>query len=185
MDELENPVGFVIDGEVLEVPTLDTFDMDEAQILFDLSGVVIEDFIPAHPDASPEERAAVYAAQGAKIRNPAFGRAFVHIAYRRAHPDAGYDDIQALVGKSNAAKVTIAVILGGDSSEEDPSTSSPKPLVEKSSTNGTSEPSSSGSRSGSDSDEQDTLRLATGTGASDTSSPEWVMPTSESSSRAI
>lgn len=177
MTDAENPSGFEIDGEVLEVPTLDSLDMNEAQILYDLSGVIIEDFIPAHPDATEEERAAVMALQGMKVRNPAFRRALVHVAYRRAHPNAEFDSIHEITGKANATDVTIAILMREDD-DADPSTSSPKPLEPRSSTSETSESSSSGNPSGSDSDGQDVIPLRTGTGVLDMSSQGWPAPRS-------
>ena len=40
----ETESGFVIDGVVYEVPGLDTLTMDEAQVLYDYSGLGLEDF---------------------------------------------------------------------------------------------------------------------------------------------
>jgi hypothetical protein len=163
--------GFEIDGEVYEVPRLDTFDMDEAQILYDLSGIVLEDFIPPHPDDSEEEREALLTLQMARVRNPAFRRALVVIAYVRANPDAVPAEVSQRVGKINAVDVTLAVLTRKGDDEEDPSTSSPKLPEEKSSENETLPPSSSGSHSGSVSAARVVNLLPTGASESDTSSP--------------
>ena len=163
--------GFEIDGEVYEVPRLDTFDMDEAQILYDLSGIVLEDFIPPHPDDSEEEREALLTLQMARVRNPAFRRALVVVAYVRAHPDAVPAEISQRVGKINAVDVTLAVLTRKGDDEEDPSTSSPKSPEERSSENEISPPSSSGSHSGSVSEGRVLSLPPTGTSESATSSP--------------
>ena len=162
--------GFDINGEVYEVPTLDSFDMDEAQILYDLSGVVLEDFIPPHPDSPDQEKAAHYQLQLLRVRDPGFKRALVHIAYRRKHEDYDSTVLDKAIGKMNATDISIAVLARGD--EEDPQSDSLNKPDVKSSTNGTSESSSSGSPSQSDS-ERPALTLApTGTSPLGTSYQE-------------
>ena len=162
--------GFDINGEVYEVPTLDSFDMDEAQILYDLSGVVLEDFIPPHPDSTDQEKAAHYQLQLLRVRDPGFKRALVHVAYRRKHPDYDSTVLDKAIGKMNATDISIAVLARGD--EEDPQSDSLNKPDEKSNTNGTSESSSSGSPSQSDS-ERPALTLApTGTSPLGTSYQE-------------
>lgn len=161
--------GFEIDGEVYEVPRLDTFDMDEAQVLYDLSGVILEDFIPPHPDAKPEEQQAVLQLQLVKVRNPSFRRALVVISYMRRHPDSDIEEVSRLVGKVNATDVSVAVLTRGDA-DEDPLLSSPKQPDSKSSESETSPPSSSGSHSGSVSEARVVSLPRTGAGESDTSS---------------
>lgn len=170
MADDQNPTGFDINGEVYEVPTLDSFDMDEAQILYDLSGVVLEDFIPPHPDSPEQEKAAHYQLQLLRVRDPGFKRALVHIAYRRKHEEYDRSELDKAVGKMNATDVSIAILTRGD--EVDPQTSSPNEPDSKSRTNGTSESSSSGKPSGSDT-ERPALTLApTGTSPLGTSYQE-------------
>ena len=162
--------GFAINGEVYEVPSLVTFDMDEAQILYDLSGVVIEDFVPAHPDLAQDAKDRHEAMQIARLRKPGLKRALVHVAYRRKHPDYDFAALDEAIGKLNALDVVEAVLTrGGD--DVDPSMSSPKQPDEKNSTSETSPQSSSGSPSGSDSAGQVVSLARTGHGRSDTSSP--------------
>lgn len=153
--------GIEIGGERYEVPTLDSLDMDEAQIMFDLSGVVIEDFAPAHPDSDAEEKLSVQRGQLQRVRNPSFKRALVHIAYRRKHPDLDYFAISDVIGKANALDVSLEVLRGDDS--EDPSQGSPKPHEPRSDTNETSGLSSSGKPSGSDTDRPALSLAPTGT----------------------
>ena len=141
--------GFEINGTFYEVPRLDTFDLDEEQILFDVAGMVQIDFVPAHPEASDEEKQLLERAMMARIRDPRFKRALAHIAYRRKNPDVGFDEIQERMGKVNSLEVELA-ILGGDE-EDPPAVSSPSEPESKKSSNGSSKPEDSGSPSGSDS----------------------------------
>lgn len=88
--------GFNIDGTLYELPTLDSFTMDEAQIMYDYSGLSLEDF------AEPEEETAEQAAERVRrFRNPGFLRALMHIAYRRQHPKLADGEIRQLVGSAN------------------------------------------------------------------------------------
>ena len=171
MSDAKNPAGFEIGGEVYEVPRLDTFDMDEAQTLYDLSGVILEDFIPPHPDSPEEEQQAMLRVQLLKVRDPSFRRALVVVAYLRKHPDANVHEVNKLVGKVNASDVSIAVLTRGDDDEVDPSTSSPKQPESRNGENGTLPESSSGNLSGSVSEGRVLSLPRTGTSASDTSSP--------------
>lgn len=168
----DRPSGFEINGEVYEVPYLDSFDMDEAQILYDLSGVTLEDFKPPHPDAPELEQAAILQLQLIRTRTPAFRRALVHIAYRRKHEEYDFDAMDKAFGKMNAADVSIAIsTVGSGDDEVDPSKSSPKPLDVESNESVTSEQSNGGSHSGSVSEGRVLSLAPTGTSASDTSSP--------------
>lgn len=170
MADDQSPTGFDISGEVYEVPTLDSFDMDEAQILYDLSGVILEDFIPAPLDAPDVEKEAHYQLQLVRVRNPSFRRTLVHVAYRRKHPDYDYDELDKAIGKMNATDVSIAVLTRGD--EPDPSMSSPKSSDSEKNGSETSESSTSGSDSTNDS-ERPVLTLApTGTSPLGTSYQE-------------
>lgn len=153
--------GFEIDGERYEVPRLDSLDLDEEQILFDVSGIVQVDFAPPHPEAADEEKRELEREMASKIRNPSFKRALAHIAYRRRHPEAGYDDVQLVVGKVNALDAEIALIRGD---APDPQTSSPS---EQESSVTSSEPSrseDSGTPSGSYSEPVAEIHVLTGTG---------------------
>lgn len=131
---MDNP-GFEIDGDRYPIPTLDTFDLDEEEILYTVAGVVLEDFALPHPEADPEERAAHVAEFDRKIESPRFKRALAHIAYRRRHPDVQFDLAQTMAGKVNSLEITIAFIRGD---VEDPTETSPTPPA---SSTDTSEPS--------------------------------------------
>jgi len=182
MGDAEIPTGFEIAGEVYEVPFLDSFDMDEAQILYDLSGTVLEDFRPPHPDLPDLQQTAVLQLQLIRTRTPAFRRALVHIAYRRKHPDYDVDAIDAVIGKMNAADVSLALLSARGDDEVDPSQSSPKPPDSRNRESGTSESSNGGSHSGSDSAPRVVTLAPTGTGESGTSSQDSPPATSASAS---
>lgn len=154
--------GFEINGERLDVPTLESLTLDEEQILYDVAGVVQMDFIRAHPEASDEEKEAVERLILIRVRDPRFKRALAHIAYRRRYPAADFGDVQILVGSMNALDVDLALLGKGDA--EDPTTSSPSEHESRSSSNGSSSSEDSGSPSGSDSGEVVDLRASTGTG---------------------
>ena len=159
--------GFEIDGKFYAIPTLDTVNLDEERILYVYADTVLQDFMPAHPEASEEEQNAATLQQLRVIRNPDFKRALAHIAYKRQHPGVNDADIQVAIGKANALAVDIAMLRGDD----DPSSSS---QTSSSNESGESEPSSS-TTSGSDTEDTSSgpvvIPSRTGTTESDTSSP--------------
>jgi hypothetical protein len=166
--------GIPINGEVYAVPTISDFDIAEARIMKRYSGVVLEDFAPVHPEATPEVRAAHEKKLEGILTDPDFKAAFAHIAYRRVHPNVGYDEIAALVEKVSLVDVTLALF----EEEEDVS---PPSLSESESNSASSEPSyssDSGSPSTSDSDSPDENPPTTGTSESATSSPVSLVATS-------
>lgn len=89
--------GFMIDGELHECPAIDTFNMDEAQVLYDYSGLTLEDFART-ADVSEEEFSELIKD---KIKNPGFVRALMHIAYQRANPRQNASRVKALIGQAN------------------------------------------------------------------------------------
>lgn len=152
--------GFEIDGEMYEVPRLETFDLDEEQILFDVAGVVQLDFVPAHPDATDEEKQFVQRAMMARIRDPRFKRALAHIAYRRQHPDSDFDEVQSLIGKMSAVDAELAIF--GEADDDPPAVSSPSEPESETSSSEPSNDEDSGSPSESDSAPVVEIRAATG-----------------------
>lgn len=153
--------GFLIGGAYYEVPRLETFDLDEEQILYDISGIVQTDFVPAHPEATDEEKAEVDRRIFLSVRNPSFKRALVHIAYRRKHRDKTFDEIAELVGRVSAVDSELALLRG---EADPPATSSPTQPENNSSTSEPSSSSGSGTSSGSDSDGAAEILPLTGTG---------------------
>lgn len=167
---------FEIDGNTYAIPELDTFDMDEAEILFDYSGCVLEDFAPADPDAPEEEQEQHVQGQLAKVRNPRFKRALVHVAYRRAHPDLADAEVRAATGKANMLDVTINLFRG----DADPQNSSQKQPERKTGISQPGSPVTSGSISPDGSEAPASLPESIGTGGSDTSVPRLVRTGSDS-----
>jgi hypothetical protein len=160
--------GFVIDGKVYEIPGLDTFTMDEAQILYDYAGLTLEDFAPADPEGSEDEKEEHDTEFARKLKNPGFLRTLMHVAYQRGNPKAPRARVKDLIGNANLVEALERI---GEADESPPETSSQS---EPSSQPPSSEPSrsaDSGIPSQSDSDEPDESLEATGTTRSDTSSP--------------
>lgn len=110
--------GFDIEGKTYPVPTLDTFDMDEAQVLYDYAGLGLEDFGPAHPEATDEEKEANEQEILQKAKNPAFKKALLHVAYARGNPELTSAQVKAAVGKVNILQATLALLAGDDSPPE-------------------------------------------------------------------
>lgn len=161
-----SPTGIEIDGKQYELPTLDTITLDEERILYIYADTVVQDFIPAHPDASDEDKALYQQLQLRKIRNPDFKKALAHIAYKRENREADDAEIQAAIGLVNALEVDVAMLRG----DEDPHQTSQKQPGSKTST---SEHSSS-TDSGRDTETSSDLAVEslgdTGTTGSETSS---------------
>lgn len=128
--------GFEINGEHYPVPGFDTLTLDEAQVLYDFSGLAIEDFVSADPDASEEEQEAHEKAILERIKNPAFKAALAAIAYMRVHPKLTAEQARQVVGK-----VTLLEIAQGLVDEEDEA--SPPAFLEPTSTLDASSPRSS------------------------------------------
>lgn len=141
----ETTAGFEIDGARYPIPTLDSFTMDEAQVLYDYSNLALEDFAPAHPEASDEEREKHEQGLLAKVRNPGFKRAMMHVALQRANPDMPAKQVQEHVGRANALDAAVS-LLAGDVGE-DPTPDSQKQPSPGSDSRTPSPPSDSGSRS--------------------------------------
>lgn len=118
------PAGFVINGESYEVPTLDTITLAEERVLYVYADCVVQDFLPAHPDWTEDDKVAHIAEVLSKVRNPAFKTALAHIAYKRRHPEVSDADIQESLGSLNALEVDIALLRGD---VEDPPQDSQKP----------------------------------------------------------
>lgn len=161
--------GIEIDEEFYSLPTLDTITLDEERVLYLYADTVLQDFAPAHPESSDEEKAAVEALQWRKVRNPDFKRALAHIAYRRRHPEVTDAQVEEAIGKANALQVDLEMLRGDDDSPPDP-TSQKQPESE-SATSLPSRLTDSGSPTEKSSDEADLPPAAIGTTESDTSSP--------------
>jgi len=108
-----------IDGKLYPLPRVDDLDLDEEQILFDISGVILPDFMPAHPSAPQEVKDAVALMQAARVRNPKFKRALIVIAYRRGNPELPLEELEARIGKVDAMDAELALYGKAREAEED------------------------------------------------------------------
>lgn len=170
MSEVLGESGFEVDGERLEIPTLDTITLDEERVLYIYADVVLSDFLPTHPDWKPEQREAHLVLQAQKIRNPDFKRALVHIAYKRAHPEVENDEINVKVGTTSALELDLALIRG--TPKEDPPTRSPNERDKTSATSTLEKNGDSGIPTGKSSGTPDSDLESIGISESDTSSLE-------------
>src|SRR5262245_36914178 len=109
---------------------LDTYNWNDAKILYDYSCSVLEDFGNAPPTASDEEQAAHEADVLARAKHPGFKRALVHVAYQRGNPGESASKVKEIVGRANMLEVTVALYEdvdesdGGDPLTETPSSAS-------------------------------------------------------------
>lgn len=110
--------GFKIDGVVYEMPLPSSFDMDEAEIYFKYTGLVVEEFWLENVGWDELKK------------RPGFIAALAHIAYRRQHPDANYDDVRVVVGRQNRYELVgswISSLLDEPDGSEDPKAENPAP----------------------------------------------------------
>jgi hypothetical protein len=91
-----------VEGELLAFPNMETLDISEENLLYEIAGIVLPDFMPAHPEAPADIRAAVDLAIAMRIRTPRFKQAAVAIAYRRAHPETPFDELVSISERVNA-----------------------------------------------------------------------------------
>lgn len=143
MTDERNPVGIEINGEMYEVPRLDTLDLDEERLLYLYADTVLEDFADPHPDEKPEVKRALLVEQMRRVRNPAFKRTLAHIAYRRIHPDLEDEKIQEAIGGVNARDLDLAVFRRHDTGP--PAKDSQKQPASETDSNSPSKPDPSGS----------------------------------------
>ena len=155
--ENQTEAGFTIDGKVYAIPTLDSLTMDEAQVLFEYSGLTVEDFagIEIDEELDVEQLDPEQLEQLKRMRNPGFLRALLHIAYARGNPALGRKRVERLVGDVNMldAMIELAEQNAGDDGEPgaDPTPESTSELDESSPRNSDGSSGSSGIPSNDDS----------------------------------
>src|ERR1051325_7772518 len=94
-----------INGVKYGLPTVDTFDMDESELLYEKCGLTLEDFaIETDPDGEEYDPEAADELSR-KVKHPGFMRSLVHVAYQRAHPQMSKARVAAVVGKVNTLEV--------------------------------------------------------------------------------
>lgn len=119
-------LSFKIDDVAYDIPALDDMDMDEWEIIYDYSGLVLDDFAPAADRADEQvdgdEDGPLEKARQRRISTPAFTKALLHIGYRRANPDAKPDAIKKLVGATKRLDVlnAMADAAAGDGDADGP-----------------------------------------------------------------
>lgn len=166
--------GFMIDGTVHEIPAIDTFNTDEIQVLYDYSGIGLEDFSRPE-DFSDEEFSELFRS---KTKNPGFLRALMHVAYQRANPRQNPSRVKAVISQTKMIAALEHLTESGDESGEDtdgrpPASttelepSSPKSSVVSNENSGDASPTTSDGQA-------DPLVSTTtpGSGTSSTSGPE-------------
>lgn len=178
----ETAAGFVIDGARYDIPSLYSFDMDENKIMFDLSGKPTEEWLlmleAGKADSTTDERVMEI---DRELKNPGLLRAMVHVAYRRAHPDMEFGDVDVVIGRQNHVANWAALFLASPKVEDEVSdppvagvtgrddVSSPSVTPASSTSEDSSRTHGNDSKSGSD--QPGVTHEPIGTGGSDTSSP--------------
>ena len=97
MEETETGLVFVIDGGEYPGPDLDSLNMGERRVLYDLAGIVQEDFAPEEGEAQDDHDARVRR----MMRHPGFMESLMHIAYQRGNPELKRDKVQAVIDQTN------------------------------------------------------------------------------------
>jgi hypothetical protein len=146
MDEPDGAVrAFTIDGAEYPIPQVATFDMDEAEILWDYTQFTLPDFGAGENGQYDEARVVEILGM---MRNPRFLRTLLHVAYRRGNPDASKATIEKAVGRvSNVEALSAWVeLLEGDAgppaqeSTSEPTRSSPSSTVDSNGRSGHDSP---------------------------------------------
>lgn len=170
--------GFLIGDRRYEIPSVDSLDMDEAEIMYERCGLVQEDFVPLEDETEEETRKR----RIELTRHPGFVRALVEIAYRRGHPKEDPAKVRAIAGSVNRIQALTDLVESAGEEEDD--AGPPAELVESTSepsrsspTNSDGSSANSGSPSPPISDEPVDLPEPTGASTSITSSPRSVPTT--------
>lgn len=88
---------FVIDGTEYPCPDIASLTMAERRVMFDLSGIVEEDFVQRDDETDVEKDERV----GKLTRHPGFMEALMHIAYARGNPELKRPKVQAVIDQTN------------------------------------------------------------------------------------
>lgn len=164
--------GFLIDGTIYEVPTLDSLTLDEAQLLYDRSGIVQEDFVPLADETEEEREERI-----AKLtRHPGFMASLVQIAYQRGNPGAKMSQVKLVLEKTNRMEAFSTLAEAEEEPDDVPLASTSErggsslsvSLDSSSSLRDSNESGGTGSMSGSDEPAAGVVSI--GTSRSDTSS---------------
>lgn len=163
--------GLQIDGKFYETPDPGTFNLDECQVLYDYTGMTLEDFVPLEGETDEEHDERV----GKFTRHPGFKKTLLHVAYQRGNPKLPAGRVRDLVGKANWLEPF--TVMGDEPAESDdippaqtsePDRSSPRSSLENDDSP-KSGSESSGMSSSNGGDEPDGTPVSTGRSRSDTS----------------
>ena len=156
----EEEARFSIDGREYEIPSVDSFTMDEAQVLWDYAAMSLGDFAVDEDD--PESERAREEIQE-KLRNPGFMRTLMHVAYQRGNPKIPTSRVKALIGQVNLveAMAAMATLAGADDAGPPEQRRSSAPAT-SSDANSSSSNSDSGNASTDGSDAPDDFPAPTG-----------------------
>ena len=117
--ETNDKVKFDLAGTLYEFPDVLDLDMDEWIVVYEYSGLVLEDFAPLENPEAEAERVH-------KLRHPGFIKAMTHIGYQRAHPKKTKATVKDLIG--NVKMLPLLESMAGDEPEsDDPPTSVSEP----------------------------------------------------------
>lgn len=86
------------DAQTYEVPEIDDFDLDEWQVLYEYTSLILDDFAPLENADEEKDRQR-------RLSQPAFTKALLHIGYQRAHPELKPSEIKDVVGAAKMLRV--------------------------------------------------------------------------------
>jgi hypothetical protein len=168
--------GFLIDGKVYEVPSLDSLTMGERRVMYELCAITQEDFVRGEDETDEEHEERV-----AKLmRHPGFMESLMHVAYQRANPGVKRAKVQMVVDGTNYLDAVAAMVAAEDEPEDEPVPLESTSLLDGSSPSDSNSlsssprptPASGGTDSGDDLGLPDGSPPNTGTTRSGISSPE-------------
>ena len=110
--------GFEIDGREYPIPGFETFDLDEAMVLYECCGMTLEDFVVDQEDEEQLE------ALAEKTRHPGFIRALMIVAFMRGNEGVSVKKAQSVIGGSNLFEAYKNFLEAGGA--EDPTEPQPK-----------------------------------------------------------
>ncbi len=164
MDSEHQGLVFVIDGNEYPAPTLDTFDMAERRLLYELSKITQEDLVREDDESEEDHDRRVTMT----LRHPGFMETLMQVAYARGNPALKPDKVRAIIERTNYLEA-----IQKWAEEEDagpPDRTSPSELSKHSESENGSSSERSGESSSTTSDRPDRLPASTGTSESATSS---------------
>ncbi len=147
---------FTAGGETYEYPDPFDLDIDEWVIIYDETGLILEDFAPFDDKKREETRLQ-------QLRNPALIKALAICGLLRAKPDLDIDAARDLAGDMKMLAV-LESLAAGDDDADDPTQESPTTTSESSPTRPDDTNGSTSADSPKSSDEPAEEPAATGTG---------------------